>query len=301
MALFARAVNRIEIETHSYCNRRCDYCPNVSGDRLGENRRMADDVWFLALGNLREIDYAHSLVLNNYNEPLADKMIVERIKQAREYLPRARIMIYSNGDYLNKDYLGELAEAGLDYLHISIHTHGHRKYSDVGALNHIVKLSRRLDLPVKFREMKSSEYIFANIPYPTLEIEVRAIDYWRYGMDRGGLVEGFSKEFIRTDPCHFPFSHFQIGYAGAIVPCCQIRSDSRDHTAYHYGNLKHFGTIFEAFGSPIATGWRRHLISLETKDPPCRTCTAIFFTQAPQDLAHARRAWEHYVRDTPLP
>ena len=53
--LFQQTVQRIEVETHSYCNRRCDYCPNAIGDRLGENQRMADDLWFLLLDNLREI------------------------------------------------------------------------------------------------------------------------------------------------------------------------------------------------------------------------------------------------------
>ena len=61
--LFARSVQRIEVETHSYCNRRCDYCPNAKGDRLGENKRMADDIWFLLLDNLREIGFKSNFIL----------------------------------------------------------------------------------------------------------------------------------------------------------------------------------------------------------------------------------------------
>lgn len=83
-ALFARSVERIEVETHSYCNRRCDYCPNTVGDRLGANQRMAGDIWFLLLSNLREIDYAANFIFTSYNEPLADKIILQRIREARE-------------------------------------------------------------------------------------------------------------------------------------------------------------------------------------------------------------------------
>ncbi len=121
-ALFARSVERIEVETHSYCNRRCDYCPNAVGDRLGENKRLPDDLWFLLLENLREIDYASNFIFTSYNEPLSDRIILQRIREAREHIPRARTMIYTNGDYLKPAYLAELAQAGLDYVHISIHT-----------------------------------------------------------------------------------------------------------------------------------------------------------------------------------
>ncbi|MDP4028259.1 MAG: radical SAM protein [Gallionella sp.] len=296
-ALFARSVERIEVETHSYCNRRCDYCPNAVGDRLGANQRMADDIWHLLLSNLREIDYAANFIFTSYNEPLADKIILQRIREAREYIPRARTMIYTNGDYLKPDYLAELAQAGLDYLHISIHTRPGDKYNDIHALNHIAKLVKRMGTSVHFQSLKPNEFVIAKMPHPSMEIEIRAINYYRHGTDRGGLLDGFNKTPARTLPCHFPFAHFHMGYEGTVVPCCHIRSDAQAHQPYRYGNLRDFGSIFEAYASRVATEWRRHLISFEAKQVPCDTCAAPFMSQDPKALHQIQAAWEQNVRD----
>lgn len=295
-SLFARGVQRVEIETHSYCNRRCNYCPNVVGDRLGENKQISPEHWQMVVSNLQEIDYAHNLVFQSYNEPLADRSIHDRLKEARAALPKARLMIYSNGDYLNQSYLAELAEAGLNYIHVSIHTKYNGKYSDVDALNQISKLVKRLQCNIKYESIKQGEFVIAKIPHAKIEIEVRAINYFQHGNDRGGLVEGVRKLTSRTSPCHFPFAHFYMGFSGNIIPCCHIRSDVDEHAKYRYGNLSDFGSIFEAYAGQVATGWRRHLISLEPKAAPCDTCTAGFLSNDPQVLGQVQRAWEQHVR-----
>lgn len=71
-AVFAKSVERVEVETHSYCNRRCNYCPNVVGDRLGENKQMRPEHWQMVLRDLAEIGFSKHLVFTSYNEPLAD-------------------------------------------------------------------------------------------------------------------------------------------------------------------------------------------------------------------------------------
>lgn len=299
--LFAKSVARVEVETHSYCNRRCDYCPNVVGDRLGDNKRMPEHLWQMLLDNLSEIDYAHNLVFTSYNEPLADRIILERVAQARQMLPRARLLIYSNGDYLDADYLQALAEAGLNYLHVSIHTRPGAVYAEVPALNNIYKLGRRIKRPMQFTALKPGQFIVAKVPHPRIEIEVRAINYWTHGTDRGGLIEGGRQATGRTLPCFFPFSHFHVGFEGTVVPCCHIRSDSPVHEAYRYGNLAEFGSIFAAYASRAATQWRRALISPETKKSPCDTCTVAFLSDKPEVLAQTEQIWRQRVLARPLP
>lgn len=187
--VFSRSVSRIEVETHSYCNRRCNYCPNVAGDRLGENKRMRAEHWEMILGDLAEISFAGNLVFTSYNEPLADRAILDRIREARRALPRARLLVYSNGDYLDGAYLDELGEAGLHYLHISVHTRYNGRYSEVDALDLIAKLIRRVSRPIRYKRLVANEFILAQIPHPVMEIEVRAINFQRHGIDRAGLVQ----------------------------------------------------------------------------------------------------------------
>ena len=89
--VFRKSINRVEIETHSYCNRRCDYCPNVTGDRLGPNVPMAEAVWRRIVSDLAEVSYSGAMVLTSYNEPLYDReLILRRLAEAHRALPAAR-------------------------------------------------------------------------------------------------------------------------------------------------------------------------------------------------------------------
>ena len=241
---FASTVGRVEVETHSYCNRRCSYCPNVVGDRLGENVRMEETVWRMVLDNLAEIGFSKNFVMNSYNEPLADRAILDRIREARAAMPNARLMIYTNGDYLDPEYIEALAEAGLNYMHISIHMRKDDKYSDIYAINRMLEISVRAGIAARIRTVRSNEYIIAAMPHPHLEIETRAINFMRNGTDRGGLLPDMTPAAKRTAPCFFPFAHFHIGFSGNIVPCCHIRSDRPEHEEYLIGNLSEYGSIF---------------------------------------------------------
>jgi hypothetical protein len=272
--VFAQTVERVEVETHSYCNRRCSYCPNVVGDRLGENLHMPRDLWERLLGDLAEIDYAQSFVLNYYNEPLADRAILDRIREARARLPKARIMLYTNGDYLEPGYVDELAEAGLDYMHVSIHLKRDDRYTDKYVLNRLIEISVRMGIPAKINRIQSGEFMMAVAPHSKMEIEVRGINFYQHGTDRGGLIDDITTAAKRADSCFFPFAHFVMAYNGLIAPCCHIRSDRPEHGDYIYGNLRDYGSIFQAFTSSTAAAWRREVGGDQVKRSPCDTCAA---------------------------
>jgi hypothetical protein len=296
--VFAKTVGRIEMETHSYCNRRCSYCPNVVGDRLGANQFMPTDIWEKIIGGLEEIEYRGNLVLNYYNEPLADRSILDRIREARPRVPKARIMIYSNGDYLEPGLIDELADAGLDYLHISIHLKQGDAYSDLYVLNRINEISVRMGIPTKLTSVKSREHVIGQAPHRKLQIEVRGLNFHVVGTDRGGLIDDIHTAAKRKAPCTFPFIHFVIGYNGMIAPCCHIRSDRPEHASYVYGNLRDYGSIFQAFTSAPAAAWRRELATTLEKRSPCDTCSAGQLLE-PDAVKALGRAYERHVG--PLP
>jgi hypothetical protein len=298
---FARSVSRVEVETHSFCNRRCNYCPNVVGDRLGDNKQIKPEHWRMIVRDLADIDYAHNFVFQSYNEPLADRAILNHLREARAAVPKARLMTYTNGDYLDADYLQALADAGLDYMHVSIHTRYNGQYSEVDALNLIGKLVRRLRTPIRYKQLKAGSFIFATIPHDRIEIEVRAINYFEHGTDRAGLVDVIKKPPARTAPCHFPFAHFYVGFSGNVIPCCQVRSDVEAHAGYRYGNLDAFGSIFEAWAGDVGAAWRRDLISPLAKNSPCDSCSAAFLGGDAKALAEATKVWERLVAARILP
>jgi MoaA/NifB/PqqE/SkfB family radical SAM enzyme len=288
--LFRATVNRIEVETHSYCNRRCDYCPNVVGDRLGPNVRMKPAIWDKLLSGLAEVGFDQAFVLNSYNEPLFDRDILTRIAEARAAMPKAQLMIYTNGDYLSPDYVDELAEAGLSYLHISIHLKRGESFTDLYVLNRIAEVAHRMNRQARFRQVRAGRTIIADFDHPGMKIETRAINFAVHGNDRGGLLPDLSPPKPRTDPCTFVFSHFHIGYTGNVVPCCHIRSDRPEHAAHVVGNLDRAETIFDIFFGAKAAAWRRGLVHDRVKEGPCATCTAPVMITAPANWREKLRS-----------
>lgn len=298
--LFAANVGRIEVETHSYCNRRCDYCPNVTGDRLGPNVRMRPEIYARLLSGLAEIGFAGSFVLNSYNEPLYDRAILDRIAEARAALPRARLMVYTNGDYLTPDYVADLAAAGLDYCHVSIHLKQGDRYTEAYVLNRIAEIAHRTGLQARFDQVVPGSHIIARFDTPLLTMETRALNFARHGNDRGGLLPDLSPKAVRTAPCSFVFNHFHIGYTGNVVPCCHIRSDRPEHARHVIGNLGQAGSIFAIAFSAKAAAWRRHLLTEAEKSGPCATCTAPFMGGARRRELFAQ-AHRRFVRPAASP
>ena len=273
-AVFAKSVSRVEVEVHSYCNRRCSYCPNVTGDRLGPNVRMDDALFARIVGDLGAIGYKGNFVLSGYNEPLADRVVLERIAAVRAAMPEAPILTYTNADYLTPEYLRELAAAGLSYMHISIHLKKDDVYTDTYVLGRLTEIAKRIGITPRIAEFASDEIVVAKFPFEGMEIESRAINYWHSGNNRGQLIEAMQAPAARTDPCYFPFSHFYVGYSGNIVPCCHIRSDRPEHEQYLIGSLMDYDTIYQAYCSAAAAGWRREMVHDRPKMTPCDTCVA---------------------------
>ena len=106
---FKKNLKLIEIETFSFCNRKCWFCPNSFVDRISENNIMKESTYLGLIGQLSEIDFAGELTYSRYNEPLAKKdIILKRIRQARQRLPNATLRTNTNGDYLNRQYVEDL-------------------------------------------------------------------------------------------------------------------------------------------------------------------------------------------------
>src|SRR5262245_6641940 len=100
--LFASSVKVVEIEIFTYCNRACWFCPNSKIDRRSSNNYMDEALYLRILSELAEIDYCGIVNFNRYNEPLADRVILDRLRQARALLPKATLQTYTNGDYLTR-------------------------------------------------------------------------------------------------------------------------------------------------------------------------------------------------------
>lgn len=107
------------IETTSFCNRKCGFCPN---SRILKTRDMLMpwETILRTVGELKRVGYRGRVHLYGNGEPLSDDRFREILIRVRMELPENHLFISTNGDYLNKpDDIRDLMTWGLDELHIS--------------------------------------------------------------------------------------------------------------------------------------------------------------------------------------
>lgn len=269
--LFRDHVELIEIETNSYCNRTCAFCPNVSIDRRSERNPMPDDTWQAILTGLRELDFAGTIVWSRYAEALAQKDIVDRVRAVHEAAPKARLAMNSNGDYLTPTLLEELADAGMERIWVDIYLPDDQPYTTELAQQYLDKFLSRV---------KRGATITGDEPELTGTLDVDRIEVLlvcrnldsmskHQLSDRGGLVK-IANQVQRTSPCYAPYKHLVIDWDGSVIPCCQLRSDTPQHAGYVAGRVgKDFGLV-DAYAS--LAGWRESLRGFGPKASPCNTC-----------------------------
>lgn len=94
-----KTIRLIEIEIHSYCNRKCDWCPNKFIER-SFYEELEEKIFIELLEELSREKYAGYVSLSRYNEPFSHReLLVRRISQIRRRLPGVKIVCNTNGDF----------------------------------------------------------------------------------------------------------------------------------------------------------------------------------------------------------
>lgn len=281
IALFRRHVELIEVETTSYCNRTCSFCPNQFIDRRSEKNPMPEATWQAILHDLAAVDYDGTFVWSRYSEPLSEERIVERVREVRTAAPRARICINSNGDYLDAEYLQRLVDAGLDRLWIDIYLPD----SDVFDLELAEKYHDRFLKRVQLTGtlVHSEPELMYRLAHPKIEITTHVrnnVTMSRtFVSDRGGLIS-IAKREQRAAPCYAPFKHLVIDNDGSIVVCCHLRSDSPTHRDAVVGRIGDPGVgLVEAYVA--LADWRKGVYGFGPKEGPCSGCNVMVYRSTP--------------------
>ena len=270
---FKQGVYYIDIETSSQCNRRCSYCTNSINDRFTSNHFIEEETFELFINQLSEIEYDQEIHFVGYNEPLMHREhIVKSIRHAREKLPEANLMVFTNGDFLEPGYINELHHAGLNSINISIHTAPGQIYSDGEMISRIYQMGKKLGIDPVLKGFEKGCFIEASFPYKSLHISMYQKDYSHLGHNRGGLLHDVGEEHHRVAACFAPLLQFVVGHTGNVMPCCAMVSDDDHHEPYIVGKITKSQTIFDIYaGRPFVT-WRRRMLSLGPKSGPCQSC-----------------------------
>jgi MoaA/NifB/PqqE/SkfB family radical SAM enzyme len=264
----------IEIEIHNYCNRSCAWCPNNKIER-GKFQVLPLSVYCNVLESLASQKYSGTISYSRYNEPLFDLDLLSRYTGlARKIVPRARLVMNTNGDFLD---IKSVFDAGIDELSIMDY--------DCHGLNYCKGRLGEADVEIL---KENGSYLYG--VFKSLKV-VYCVD-WPLNnaiYNRGGFFktgsefesEGQKKKVLtltedgcqRDRICMEPTYFIGIDFNGCVTPCCHIRSDNPAHQPFILGNVKE-GDIVAIYNSSGALRMRKMLTeghSVHFPDP-CRYC-----------------------------
>lgn len=111
----------VEIEINSRCNRRCSYCPVSIMPFPSVPNTMPENVFDRILEELQRIDYSERISYHFYNEPLLRSDLARIIKKTKTHLPKAKQILFTNGDLLTDERYKLLIEAGINFFVVTAH------------------------------------------------------------------------------------------------------------------------------------------------------------------------------------
>ncbi|WP_334083044.1 radical SAM/SPASM domain-containing protein [Helicobacter typhlonius] len=249
----------VELEIASFCNLTCYFCPNAHIDRKSTSTELDEAVFLKILNNLAEIEYSKDISFHRFNEPLANKeLILKRVRQTRQKLPKAKLNIFTNGDYVSKSYLEELRDAGINWILMSYYpTQKHFDREQI--LKAMQKMQQKLGLESKLVWDKKQEYRISFV-MEGLELYYRARNPNAMGSSRGGSVDLMKNSQSTQSGCFQSAMSFYVDYNGLVMPCCNTRSDEKGHEPFIIGDCKK-QDMFEIFFSHKCVNLRRELFA----------------------------------------
>jgi len=199
----------VDIETITHCNRRCSYCPNSLYDMgLYKNKKLMDKALFKKIiDELAEIDFNGRIAPHFYGEPLLDNRLADLIDYIREKLPKSKVIIFTNGDYLTVSLFEKLVGKGVNLFVVT--QHGPEMPKNMKLLFDYLK-----------NNPQKKEYIYyerytKKTPMHNMECLVKPEVY--YSKPR----------------CKQAYNPLVINHKGDVILCC-----NDFHSSFVFGNVK---------------------------------------------------------------
>lgn len=229
----------IQIETNSYCNGACIFCPYQNVSHGSENKLMPEGLFRKIMDEcaLHRVD---EIFLCLMNEPLSDKRIIEFINYAKGRNPSSKIRIITNAQLLSRGMAEGLIGSRLDGISFSVHGWTSGTYKKIMGMEldkaienieRFIKLNAdgRLAIGmvcVKTRDFTKSDYYAAYSFSKKYDLDFALSDMFNMADNlpadqrvRLGLKNSY-KENIRGCIENWPLNSMHIMYDGTVVACC---------------------------------------------------------------------------------
>ncbi len=263
---------RIQIQTVSWCNRSCAFCP--SGKFPVGKTFMPLDVYHRVIDQLHALDFCGRISPYLMNESLLDKRLPDLIAYARQQCPESWIAINTNGDAVSASLIERLFDTGLNCMDINA-------YDDVAQYESFLALAEQRRRPAC--RYPTDEWLsgskFQGCGFAPSHQTLALPGYERLGtpLSRPSRCVGFAqpgRQCPRRHPvgratghgCERPFRQMYINHRGEAVLCC---NDWRFEVV--------MGDTAEAFLDEIWNNgkyrtYREHLQRDDRHLPLCASC-----------------------------
>lgn len=283
MLLFKNHVEIVSLELSKHCNRKCNYCPVSHSSRQSEQEIIDRPLFERIVKDLAQISYSGTISLNLYNEPLLNPELISHIQHIRQSLRRSYIGFNSNGDSLNASKLSSLADAGLNYICVTLHPKPDTVISEEETLRRTTMLLGKIghtdmDALDIAETVKTSSHLLVSLK--GVDIRIQWPDWNLLGGSRGGdiAVLDLGKP-IRTQPCTRPFREFTLYFDGTVTPCCEVFHDGSEG-GLTSGRVEAEGDsdIFAIYAGSKMGAFRRSVFDYSEKRGVCKHCPVEDFS-----------------------
>lgn len=304
-----RHIRRVDIETHSNCNRSCNWC--VQNQYNFRNKRMDNELFEKIIDELKEFKFGIEPIFINRtpenfmqastyyrdftkNQPkvsftgLSEPLmfpddIKSKVEIAWDKLPsHTELVLNTNGDLLTKESIEGLLVTTLNVMDYDCKGEDYwtKKVEEAGG---IIIDTKELNFQGVLAAHTSCGMIRVNLNWPKeWELENRA-----GALEPDEITEGMkwvNDLEERAVPCPEPTYYINICSDGSVMPCCHMSSHIDKHKDYILGNIRD-NTLLEIYNSDKAVMIRKSLMIEEGMYPePCRNCQKIrggLLTKAP--------------------
>ncbi len=268
--LFKKYVELVCLEMSYYCNRACSYCPVAIYERSDKNLEIDNELLLTIINSLKMLNYDGRVSLNLFNEPLASKNFLNRVKMLSENLPKAILSCNSNGDYIkNIKTFNELEKSGLKEILITLHPAKNTSWTRHYAEKSIKRFAKKIDHDLSGDELEKLKFSFM---IDNLYVEVVCTNWDDAGNSRGGVMKHLIPEKVRVNPCEKPIREFVISYDGSVQLCCHSYQNKEIDNSISKIDKNDADSIFKIYTNKVLTDARKDLFSYSKKSGICETC-----------------------------
>ena len=197
-------VSLFEVSLSGLCNRQCPFCPRADHRVYPNvNEFITPSLHTKMMRELEALRYTGLIVYSGYSEPLIHKGIDRLVQEARSRCPKAKIEVYTNGDFLTVELLRRLFQAGLDTVLVSL-------YDGPQQIPHFATMRAAAGLTDR-QFMVRERYLLDQGAGMHLSNRAGTIDFKRMHLEP--LRDSLPR------PCYLPFYMMMVDHTGAVFLC----------------------------------------------------------------------------------